>query len=65
MIIFLSLFKKTDVRISVFFFFWRHFAKLDSEKNEFDLHKGFLVEKITQIRQISKKHNLKIARFLS
>jgi hypothetical protein len=36
----------------------------DSEKNDFDLLKGFLMEKKTQIHQISKEKNFKIARFL-
>jgi hypothetical protein len=46
MINFLSLIKKSPGEIS---------PNFDSERNDFDLHKGFLMEKIIQIRQISKK----------
>jgi len=46
--------------ISVFFFFlWRDFAKFPPEKYDFDLYKGFFMEKMTQIRQISKKKKSK------
>ncbi len=62
---FLSLFRKTDVKISVFLFFpGEILPNFDSEKNDFDLLKGFLMEKKTQIHQISKEKNFKIARFL-
>jgi uncharacterized protein YwgA len=33
------------------------FAKFQAEKYDFDLYKGFFVEKMAQIRQISKKPN--------
>jgi hypothetical protein len=36
------------------FFYWRIFAKFRPGKYDFDSYKGFVMEKITQIRQIWK-----------
>jgi hypothetical protein len=36
-------------------FFWLTFAKYQPEKYNFNLNKGFFMEIMTQIRQISKK----------
>jgi hypothetical protein len=38
-------------------FLAQNFAKFQPEKYDFDLCKGFFMEKMTQSRQISKKKN--------
>ncbi len=40
-------------------FYWRVFAKIRPEKYDFELCKGFFMEKINQIRHISKRKNSK------
>jgi hypothetical protein len=65
MINFLSLFKKTDVKISSFFFFpGEILPNFDSEKNDFDLLKGFLMEKKNPNSPDFEEFFFKIARFL-
>jgi hypothetical protein len=44
-------------------FFWLTFAKYQPEKYNFNLHKGFFMERMTQIRQISKKKKSKSPNF--
>jgi hypothetical protein len=42
-------------RLTQRFFYWRIFAKSLPEKYDFNLQEGFSMEKMAQIRQISKK----------
>ncbi len=37
------------------FFFWKKFAKFQPEKYDFDISKGFFMERMAQIRQIVGK----------
>jgi len=39
------------------FFYWRILANFDLKNMIFELYKGFLMEKMIQIRQIPKKKN--------
>jgi hypothetical protein len=48
---------KKKWRCESVFFIWRDFAKFRPEKYDFALYKGFFIEKMTQIRQISKEKN--------
>ncbi len=48
---------------NVFWFFWKIFVEFWPEKYDFNLHKGFLMKKIAQIRQILKKKNSKFSEF--
>jgi hypothetical protein len=48
---------------SLCFFYWQIFAKLWPRKYDFDSYKGFVMEKMTQIRQILKIFFFQIDRF--
>jgi hypothetical protein len=45
------------------FFFGRNLAKFQPEKYDFDLYKGFSMEKMTEIHQISKTKVSRLADF--
>jgi hypothetical protein len=45
------------------FFYWRIFANFNLKNMIFKLCKGFLMEKMTQIRQIPKKKQSELPRF--
>jgi len=52
-----------DSRRLELFFYWRIFANFRPEKYDFDQYKGFFMEKMAQIRQISQNFFFQIARF--
>jgi hypothetical protein len=46
------------------FFYWRILAKIQAEKCDFNQYKWFLMGKMVQNSQISKKQKFQIARFV-
>jgi hypothetical protein len=56
--------KKNRITFEPMFFLWQNFAKFQLENYDFDLFKGFSMEKMAQIFQILKNNVSKSLDFM-